>query len=243
MESINESAMEQMRITNPVDLPVEFQHPYFPERFSKGKIIGVVKDFHHRPLRKEIVPLTIRIYRPWYNYLVAKISQEDIQGTISYIQDIAKKFAPEYSLEYSFLDDEINALYTPENKVKDIVIYFALLSIFISCLGLFGLASYTAERYTKQIGIRKVNGATLMSIVVMLTREFAKWIGIGLVLGCPVSWFIMKKVLMNYAYKTEISLWIFLLTILIVTWMGFIAVFHQAIKAAKKNPADSLRYE
>ena len=240
---INESALEQMGLTNPVDHPVEFQHPYFPDRFSKGKIIGVVKDFHHLPLREEIVPLAIRIYRPWYNYLVAKINQKDIQGTISYIQDIAKKFAPDYPLEYSFFDEEIDALYAPENKIRDIVIYFAFLSIFISCLGLLGLASFTAERYTKQIGIRKVHGATIMSIVVMLIREFVKWIGIGLILGCPAAWLIMKKVLMNYAYKTEISLWIFILTILIVAMMGLIAVAHQAVKAARKNPIDSLRYE
>lgn len=240
---INESALKRMGIENPVDHPVEFQHPYFPDRFSKGKIIGVVKDFHHRPLREHIVPLAIRIYRPWYNYLIVKINPEDIQGTISYIQDIARKFAPDYSFGYSFFEDEINALYAPENKVKNIVIYFAFLSIFISCLGLFGLASFTAERFTKQIGIRKVNGATVKSIVFLLTKEFAKWIGIGLALGCPAAWFIMKKVLMNYANRTDLSWWIFLLTIGLVSIMGLIAVTHQALKAAWQNPADSLRYE
>ncbi len=240
---INESAMERMGITNPVDHPVEFQHPYFPDRFSKGKIIGVVKDFHHRPLREQIVPLAIRIYRPWYNYLVVKISPEDVQETVSYIQGVAMKFASDYPFEYSFFDDEIKAQYAPENKVKDIVIYFAFLSIFISCLGLFGLASYTAERHTKEIGIRKASGATIRSIVFFLTTASIKWIAIGLLLGCPVAWLIMRKVLINYAYRTNLSWWIFLITVIIVTVMGMVAVTHQAIKAARMNPADSLRYE
>jgi len=240
---INEAALRRMGIENPVNHPVEFQHPYFPDRFRNGKIIGVVKDFHHRPLRRQIVPLAIRIYRPWYNYLVIKISPENIQETITYIQGVAMKFASDYPFGYSFFEDEINALYAPENKVKDIVIYFAFLSIFISCLGLFGMASFTAEQYTRQIGIRKVNGATIRSVIVFLTMESTKWIAIGLVLGCPVAWFIMRKVLMNYAYRTDISWWIFLLTALIVSLMGIIAVGHQALKAATRNPADSLRYE
>ncbi len=240
---INESALLRMGIENPVDYPVEFQHPYFPDRFRNGKIIGVVKDFHHRPLREQIVPLAIRIYRPWYNYLVIKISPEYIQETVSYIQDVARKFAPDFKLPYSFFEDEINTLYAPENKVKDIVVYFAFLSIFISCLGLFGLVSYTTERLTKQIGIRKVNGASTGGIVFKLIREFAKWIGLGLLLGCPVAWFIMRKVLMNYAYRTDLSWWIFAVTVFVVAVMGMVAVTHQALKAANRNPADSLRYE
>ncbi len=240
---INKTALDRMGIEDPVGHPVEFQHPYFPERFSKGKIIGVVEDFHHHPLREQITPLAIRIYRPWYNYLVLKISPDNMQETIVYVQGIARKFAPDFKIPYSFFDDEINAHYAPENKVKDIVIYFAFLSILISCLGIFGLASYTAERFTKQIGIRKVNGASSGSIVFQLIREFTKWIALGLMLGCPVAWFIMKKVLMNYAYRTDFSWWIFAVTVFIVAVMGMIAVTHQALKAARRNPADSLRYE
>jgi len=240
---INETAYKRMGIENPIGHPVEFQHPYFPERFSRGKIIGVVKDFHHRPLREFIIPLAMRMYRPWYNHLVVKINPENIQKTISYIQASARKFAPEYPFVYSFYKDEINVLYSSERKIGDIVKYFAFLSIFISCLGLFGLASFTAEQYTKQIGIRKVNGASITSIVFLLTREFMKWIGIGVVLGCPVAWFMMRNILMNYAYRTNISWWIFLLTILVISLIGMIAVTHQALKAANKNPLESLRYE
>jgi putative ABC transport system permease protein len=240
---INEMAYKQMGIKNPIGHQVEFQHPYFPERFSRGKIIGVVKDFHHRPLREHIVPLAMRMYRPWYNYLVIKINPEDIQETISYIQASARKFVPEYPFEYSFFEDEINVLYSSERKIGDIVKYFALLSIFISCLGLFGLASFTAEQYTRQIGIRKVNGATVTSIVFLLTRGFTKWVCIALIPGFPVAWFIIKKILVNYAYKTEISWWIFLITALLVSLIGLFTVIAQAVKAASRNLADSLRYE
>lgn len=240
---INETAYKRMGINNPIGHPVVFQHPYFPERFSRGKIIGVVKDFHHRPLRKFIIPLAMRMYRPWYNYLVVKINPEDIQETISYIQASARKFAPEYPFVYSFYKDEINALYSPERKIGDIVKYFAILSIFISCLGLFGLASFTAEQYTKQIGIRKVNGASVTSIIFLLIRDFAKWVGLALILGCPVAWIIIKKILANYAYKTEILWWIFLVTALLVSFIGLFTVIVQAVKTATRNPAESLRYE
>lgn len=240
---INESALKRMGIENPVDHPVDFQHPYFPDRFSKGKIIGVVKDFHHHPLREQIIPLAMRIYRPWYNYLVVKIEPVNIQETIDYIQGVARKFAKDYPFGYSFFEDEIAALYATEIKVKDIVIYFAILSILISCLGLYGMASFTAEQYTREIGVRKVNGAAVRSIVSFMMKKSTKWISIGLALGCPVAWFIMRKVLTNYAYRTDISWWIFLLTVLIVSLMGIIAVGYQALKVATRNPADSLRYE
>ena len=210
---------------------------------SIKKIIGVVKDFHHKPLRKHIIPLAMRIYRPWYNHLVIKINPEDIQKTISYVQASAGKFVPEYPFVYSFYKDEINVLYSPERKIGDIVKYFALLSIFISCLGLFGLASFTAEQYTRQIGIRKVNGASVTSIIFLLIRDFTKWISLALIFGCPVAWVIMKKILANYAYKTEISWWIFLITALLVSFIGLFTVVVQAVKAATRNPADSLRYE
>lgn len=240
---INETAYKRMGIENPIGHPVEFQHPYFPERFSRGKIIGVVKDFHHKPLRKHIVPLAMRMYRPWYNHLVIKINPEDIQKTISYVQASAGKFVPEYPFVYSFFEDEINVLYSSERKIGDIVKYFALLSIFISCLGLFGLASFTAEQYTRQIGIRKVNGASVTTIISLLIRDFTKWVSLALILGCPVAWVIMKKILANYAYKTEISWWIFLITALLVSFIGLFTVIVQAVKAATRNPAESLRYE
>ncbi len=240
---INKTALDRMGLEDPVGHAVEFLHPYFPERYSRGKLIGVVKDFHHHPLREQIGPLAIRIYRPWYNYLILKISPENIPETIAYVQGVARKFAPDFKIPYSFFEDEINNLYAPENNVKDIVIYFAVLSIFISCLGLFGLASYTAERFTKQIGIRKVNGASTGSVVFQLTREYTKWIALGLLLGCPVAWFIMRKVLMNYAYRTDLTWWIIAVTVFVVAIMGMIAVTHQALKAASRNPADSLRYE
>ncbi|MCK4346461.1 MAG: ABC transporter permease [Bacteroidales bacterium] len=240
---VNETAYKRMGIENPIGHPIEFQHPYFPGRFSRGEIIGVVKDFHHRPLREYIVPLAMRMYRPWYNHLVIKINPEDIQETISYVQASARKFAPEYPFVYSFFEDEINVLYSSERKIGDIVKYFALLSIFISCLGLFGLASFTAEQYTRQIGIRKVNGASVTSIIFLLIRDFTKWVSFALILGCPVAWVIMKKILANYAYKTEISWWIFLITALLVSFIGLFTMIVQAVKAATRNPADSLRYE
>ena len=240
---INETAYKRMGIENPIGHPVEFQHPYFPERFSRGKIIGVVKDFHHRPLREHITPLAMRMYRPWYNHLVIKINPEDIQKTISYIQESAKKFVPEYPFTYSFYEEEVNVLYGPEWKIGDIVKYFSIISIFISCLGLFGLTSFTAEQYTRQIGIRKVNGASVRSIIFLLIRDFLKWVSIALILGFPVAWIIMKKVLANYAYKTEILWWIFPATALLVFFIGLFTVIAQAMKAATRNPTYSLRYE
>ncbi len=240
---INETAYKQMGIGNPIGHSVEFQHPYFPEKFSRGYIIGVVKDFHQRPLREEIIPLAMRMYRPWYNHLVIKINPENKQKTISYIQEVARKFAPEYPFTYSFYEDEISVLYSAEWKIADIVKSFAALSIFISCLGLFGIAIFTAEQYNMQIGIRKVNGASISSVVLLLLRDQIKLISLALIFGSPVAWIIARKFLVNYAFKTDIFWWIYPVTGLLVFSIGLLTVIIQAVKSANRNPAKILRYE
>jgi putative ABC transport system permease protein len=208
-----------------------------------GQIIGVVKDFHFLSLHQEIQPLVIYLTQERISYFSAKISTQNISGTIEFLKEKWRMFSSNYPFDYFFLDDDFEKMYRSEMRFGKIFASFTILAIIIACLGLFGLASFTIEQRTKEIGVRKVLGASLPDIVVLLSREFSRWVFVASLIAWPAAYYAMNRWLQNFAYRTDIGIWMFLLATLLALFMAILTVSFKAIKAAIANPVDSLRYE
>ncbi|UCC41391.1 MAG: ABC transporter permease [Candidatus Aminicenantes bacterium] len=212
-----------------------------------AKIIGVIKDFHFAPLRNEIRPLVIHLvpYQYWMyrNYVFVRISADNISRTIASIEKMWDRAIPEYPFEFHFLDDTIDAIYRSEQRLEMILRIFTFLAISISCFGLFGLISFTAEQRTKEIGIRKVLGASMGSVIRLLSKEFIMLVVLANIIAWPVAYFVMTSWLKNFAYRTEIGFITFLFSGVLALVIAILTVCFQSIKAALANPVDSLRYE
>ena len=206
------------------------------------RVIGVVKDFHFRSLHETISPL-VMVLSPDAGTLIVKLKTNDIAGMISRLKKSWAAFTSEEPLSYSFLEDRFNNTYKAEQNTGTIVGIFAGLTIFVACLGLFGLVTFTAEQRRKEIGIRKVLGASVSGIVSLLSKELLKLVFIAFIIAAPVSWFIMNKWLEDFAYRINISWWIFVLAALLAILITIVTVSFQAIKAAIANPVKSLRTE
>jgi putative ABC transport system permease protein len=209
----------------------------------KGKIIGVLKDFHFQSLQETIRPLSMIISPDFNRMFTLKIKPNDIPTTISAIQSKWKTLVPERPFNYAFVDDTFNKQYAAQVNFGNLFLYFAVLAIFISCMGLFGLASYSTIQRTREIGIRKVFGASVTSIVNMLSIEFLQLMIISSLIAFPLAWFAMNKWLQDFAYHIAIGWWVFALAGVIALVIAFATVSFQAVKAALANPIESLRSE
>ena len=209
-----------------------------------GTIIGVAKDFHFRPLHVPIAPLIIR-YRPleFYFQTLVKVKPNQINELIKTLPALYKKYEPEGFLQYGFVEEGLNEQYWQEQKMGKIILYFSCLSIFIACLGLLGLASFSAETRTKEIGIRKVLGASILQITTLLSKDFLKLVMIAFVIASPIAYYFMDKWLADFAYRITISWWIFALAGVSAVLIALITVSWQSVKAAVANPVKSLRSE
>ena len=209
------------------------------------RIIGVVKDYHYKSLHEPIEPIVLSLTNKWFYYIFIKLNPHsfDLAGTIESIKYVYEKFVSEYPFEFHFLDIDIENFYYKEKQIHKAFTYFTFLGIFIACLGLFGLASFTAEQRTKEIGIRKVAGASVSSIVLLLTKEFTKWVLISNLIAWPFAYYTMNKWLQNFAYRVNIGIWIFVLSASLALIIALVTVSYQSIKAAVANPVESLRYE
>jgi putative ABC transport system permease protein len=221
-------------------------------RLSQGtrnmRIIGIVKDFHFKPVSQEIEPIMIFYdpsYREFqaYRYMFVRLRPGDIRGTIAAIEKVVRERNPGFPFEYRFLNDDYDRLYRSVEREMAIVRIFTVLAILISCLGLFGLAAYTAEQRTKEIGIRKVLGATVPGIIALLSKEYAKWVVIADFIAVPVSFFLMRNWLREYAYRIPLSWLIFAAATAATLVLAQVTVSWQAFRAARTNPADAVRYE
>ena len=211
---------------------------------KSGPIIGVVKDYHFKSLHAKIEPLVLRMFHEnWNRYVIIRIRSDNITETLKTVEDAYKKIHPGYPFEFQFLDEALNALYSSEKRTGRVFRYFMFLAIFISCLGLFGLASFMADQRTKEIGIRKVLGASVSGIFVMLLKEFVKWVLLASAISWPLAYYAMDRWLKNFAYRTDIVLWIFLVSGILGLAVAFATVSYQSLKASIANPVDSLRYE
>jgi putative ABC transport system permease protein len=234
---INETLANQLGWDEPLGKTIR--------RNGDRKVIGVVKDFQFATLHNKIEPLLIT-NAPWRNefdYMTIKISTKDIQGIFGSIENIFKKFSPLIPFEYFFLDDAFDRLYKSEERFEKIFQYFSLLAICIALLGLFSLAAYSAQQKSKEIGIRKVLGATVPQILTLFSRETIVLIIVANALACPAALFVIQRWLGNFAYRNSISVWAFVMAFVGSMAAAFATISYQSLKAALKKPADELRTE
>ena len=210
---------------------------------ASGQIVGVVEDFHYGSMRSKIAPIALTIDPSQYDFISVKIQSEDIAKTLSFIEETWKAFAPSFPFDYYFMDNQFDSFYRFEQRLGKIFTYCSLLAIFISCLGIFGLISFAVEQRTKEIGIRKVLGASIFSVVVILIKEFIKWVLIANVIAWPIAYFAMNQWLQQFAYRTSPGLSSFLISTIAAIVIAIVTVSWQAIKAAVANPVDALKYE
>jgi len=221
-----------------VFLSMEKRKPY--------KIIGVVKDYHFLPLHQEILPLLLFSANPWggsFDRISARLRPENIQDTMAFLETKWGEFDTRYPFEFSFLNDQYDALYRTEERLERLFGYFTLLAILIGGLGLFGLTAFVAEQRTKEIGIRKVLGASASGIVAMLVRDFTKWVLLAVLIAWPIGYFVMHAWLQNFAYRIALGVGTFVAAALLAVGIGILTVGYQTLKASLANPADSLHYE
>jgi putative ABC transport system permease protein len=229
---LNESGAREFGMDSPVG-----------ESVSRKTVVGVVKDFHFRSLHHEIGPLLLAYQTDANPIANVRLSTENVSQTIAFIKETCNDLVPGSPFEYHFFDESFEALYQRELKFEKLFFFFSAFAIIIACLGLFGLASFMAEQRTKEIGIRKVLGASVGSVTMLLIREFTKWVVLANVIAWPIAYFAMNRWLQNFAYRISTEAWVFVVSGLIVLCIALLTVSAKAIKAAVSNPADSLRYE
>ena len=232
---VNEAAVKAMNMDSPVGKKFHFWD-------YDGTIIGVIKDFHFRSLHKDIEPMVMKIGINLQR-LAIRIKGEDMAATIKFMETEIKKIVPGYAFEFEFLDEKLDALYRAERRMENIVLAISCLAIFISCLGLVGLAALTAEQKTKEIGIRKVLGASVGSITVMLFKDYVRWIMAANLVAWPLGFYFVSRWLRNFAYRIDIGIVMFALSGALVLFVALLTVSLQSIRAATAHPIDSLRYE
>jgi putative ABC transport system permease protein len=236
---INESAARSLGYAFPKDAVGR----NYSQWGSKGKIIGVLKDFHYQSLQQQIRPLTMRYEPGAFGLISIKVSSANMSATIKAIENKWQQIIPNRPFEYNFLDEFFDQQYRAEDRFGNLFFNFAVLAIFISCLGLLGLASYSTIQRTKEIGVRKVMGASISNIINLLSVEFMKLVLIAFVVASPLAWFCMDKWLQDFAYRTNITWWVFALAGLAAVMISFLTISFQAFKTALANPVDSLRAE
>jgi predicted permease len=223
------------------------KEPVVGQRFEgngiKGQIIGVVKDFHLRNMHEKIPPVVINGDPEWRNTLYIKTTGANASQVLSFTTNLWNKNIPDRIFEYQFLDDEFEKLYEKDQRSGLMFNVFAVVAILISCLGLFALAAFTAERRTKEIGVRKVLGASITGIVALLSKDFVILVCIGIAIASPLAWYVMQGWLKNFAYRIEIQWWFFLVAGLLALAIALLTVSIQAMRAALVNPVKSLKSE
>lgn len=234
---LNENAVKVMGLGDPIGKWVNWGED------NRYHVIGIVKDYNFEHMSEEISPLAIFNLGENCRYLMIKINKSDVKSTVEFIETTWNTMFPTIPFASTFLDESYREMYAMEEKSGELFKYFAILAILISSLGLFGLASYMAEQKTKEIGIRKVLGSSVTAIVMIMSKEFIKWIIVANVIAWPLSWYLGNELLNSYAYRSEMSIFIFIGAALISFFIAFITIAYQALKAARSNPIDALRYE
>jgi len=235
---INETALRQMGIEDPLGLELRFW-------YRRGQIVGVVKDFTNRHMSSATAPmiLTAGDWGVSRNYLLLRLQPGNPENALQHFRQVWERVNPGFPCEYEFLDEAFERMYTNEQQLSRILFAFAILAIIISCLGLIGLSSYIAEEKTKEIGIRKVLGASSWKIISLFSMNFTKLVIIANAIAWPAGYVVMNLWLQDYAYRTPIGIWVFVLTGGLGLFIAFLSVGYQTLRAARANPVNSLRYE
>jgi len=238
---INETAAKQFGWKDPIGKTIS--EMTMSQRLKKYTVIGVVEDFHIESLHKKIMPLFINYTTHAINSFCVRISPDNISATLSFLGVKIKQFFPARPFEFQFLDESFDAQYRSDERLSKIFSYFSILAIFIACLGLFGLAAFTAEQKTKEIGIRKILGASVSALIMLLSREFLKWVIIANVIAWPIAYYVLHQWLQSFAYRTKISVFAFIIAAVLSFVIAFVTVYTQTLKASLADPVRSLRYE
>ena len=233
---VNEAVVRELNLTSPVGRQI-----YLDNR--KGTIIGIMKSPHWEPKRRVIFPMVFTWQPRQLFKLIIRLNSRDVPGTLVYLEKKWKENISSRPFQYQFLSEMIDNLYKSERRLTDVVFNFALLTIFIACLGLFGLASFTTEQRTKEVGIRKALGASVPGIVLLLSRQFGKLILIANIIAWPAAYYLLEKWLRNFYYRIGVNAWAFVLSAVLVVVIALLSISYQSVKAALANPVDSLRYE
>jgi putative ABC transport system permease protein len=233
---INETLARELNWENPTGMTIE--------REGVHTIIGMVRDFHFASLHQEIGPLIFTM-KPYmgYDFLLVRFKTENPNSLINSIRKVWEQIDPNEPFEYFFLDNVFDEMYRSEQKLSSMLLYIAILAIIIACMGLFGLALYSTEQRTKEIGVRKVFGSTVSKVVFLLTGKFTRWVLLANLLAWPVAFIIIRKYMQMYAYKIDLPVWIFFVTALGTYLIALITISFQSVKAGTTNPAKTLRYE
>jgi putative ABC transport system permease protein len=234
---LNESAVKKFGWTDPVG------RKFSCSNGKDGFVTGIFGDFNFKSLREEVEPLFLFMRENDSGYMAVKLNSSSISGSVDYIRNIWNKMAPDSPFNYFFYDNFYNQLYRKESQFGKVIFIFSTIAIVIACMGLFGLAAFFSEKRTKEIGIRKVNGATITEIMAMLNKTFVKWVFIAFLVAIPFAWYAMHRWLQAFAYKTDLSWWIFALAGIMVLAIALLTVSWQSWRAATKNPVEALRYE
>jgi putative ABC transport system permease protein len=234
---LNESAAKAMAFKDPLGKIVK-------DGDREYHVVGVIKDFILQSPFQPMKPMVIEGAKAWFNVMHIKLNNKnDIAGSLKRAEAIFKKYNPQYPFEYQFIDEDYDAKFRSEQRTGTLAALFSGLTIFISCLGLFGLAAYMAESRIKEIGVRKVLGATVTSIATLLSKDFVGLVIIAFAAASPVAWWFMHNWLQNYPYRVTIEWWIFAFAALLSILIALITVSYHAIRAATANPVKSLRTE
>lgn len=249
---LNETAAKLLNITEPSDQLVEIPAMSRGDGFQpltepfKARVIGIVKDFHFQSLRNKIEPLVLAYNNnPLHNidYYTARIEANNIPATLEKLKAIMVQADKEEPFEYHFLDEQLALFYLEDYRRQTLLVWVALATIFIGCLGLFGLATYAAEQRIKEIGIRKVLGATVLNLTSLLSKDFLKLVLIANAIAFPIAWWVINQWLNDYAYHVDLEWWVFIMAGCLALLIALLTVSYQAIKAALMNPVKSLRNE
>jgi putative ABC transport system permease protein len=238
---VNQALIKNLGIKNPQDA-LNKQISIWGGQL-KGPIVGVLKDFNDRSFRSDLAPLLITTNKKIYNAAAIKLDTRDMPSTIRSVEKLWDETYPDFVFEYKFLDDKVENFYKEENQLAYLYKIFAFIAIFLSCLGLYGLASFMAVQRIKEVGIRKVLGATASNIVYLFSKEFILLISIAFLIATPIAWYFMHKWLQNYPYRIELSWWIFCIGGIASIIIALATVSFQAVKAAVANPVKTLRTE
>jgi putative ABC transport system permease protein len=238
---VNEMLLKKLGVTNPKDA-IGKQVDFWDGR-KVGNIVGVIKDFNSYSLREPMAPVLLSTWTDVYHTISIKIKPGTEKTVLAYVQKLWTDTYPDYVYDYKFLDQTIKNFYKQEDQLSQLYKIFAGIAIFISCLGLYGLVSFMAVQRTKEVGIRKVLGASVRNIIYLLSKEFTVLVIIAFIISAPIAWYIMNKWLQNYTYRIPLSASIFVIAIVSSVVIAWITVAHRAVKAAIANPVDSLRSE
>jgi putative ABC transport system permease protein len=234
---LNETAVRELNIHKPM----------IGQRFTlhgkTGMIVGISKDFHFKSMHEKVGSLVIFNNPEWWSYFMVRATPGNASNAIRSIEKVWKQFAPGIPVEYSFLDERFNELYRQDQLASVLILSFAIIAIIISGMGLFGLAAFASEQRTKEVGIRKILGASMASIGVLLSKDFVKLVIVAFIIAAPLAWFAMNSWLENFAYRISMSWWMVGLAGIFALLIALTITNYHAVRAGLKNPADSLRTE